>query len=150
MTKPVPDFDVEKRRRWYAAWLGCASSITIIIILLIQEPLSGDDEDIWMVLGVWLFLAVFIGISAYALWFKPYNGRIRAIALSMIAVFLGLLSAIGVTNFMESWIYGFGNPFNILRDVIEISWDLLGAPYLVAIIVGWIFARSAPDVREHF
>ena len=88
--------------------------------------------------------------AAYALWYKPYNSRKRAIFLSMAALFSVYFLVIGAIAMFAR------NPrlASTIEYFFQGLWGLheatYGAPYLIAIVIGWFFARKAPDARDSF
>ena len=145
MTNTALDFDAEKRRRWYAAVMGSVSAATIILIIAIREKRI-EAEMLSEALFIWLSLFAFIGIAAYTLWYRPYARSFRAIIISIIALFLGLFSMFGVNFLIDGFRSGIGNPVYLFHDVIELTIYLFGIPHILAGIIGWFFARQAPDV----
>ena len=158
MTDPTSEFDAEKRRRWYAAVLGAAGASTVVGMLCIRlmrlGDLKGSEEPVWEValslFCVWLFFFVLKYVAAYALWYRPYASRIRAIILSICAtgaVYLCLFAGGILFTTLN------GSNFDIaqtLRRLWEVHVFVYGLPYFSAALVGWFFARPPPDVRESF
>lgn len=100
-------------------------------------------------LGFWLLIAVLTFVSAYALWWREYNSKMKAISYSCLSISLFSL-ALSSLNFLFYGSYSLYGLKDILDVFIRIHIDLFCIPYIGAIIIGWIFARPAPDVREHF
>jgi len=155
LIRPTPTFDAEKRRRWYAACLGAASATAMTSILLITagQPTQAD-EALWVtalsIFMVWLFLFIFKFVAAYVIWYRPYNRRLRAIILSVIAT-LGVYGAFISAGIGYLLIVGEPIDFGEIASLFyEFNKDIYGIPYVAAAIVGWCFARPAPDVRDSF
>lgn len=158
MSNPAPDFDVEKWRRWYAASLGVAGASALIVVMLIQifiqEEIRPTDEPWWeifaIIFGVWFLFFVLKYVAAYALWYRPYASRRRAIALSLCAILGVYLSMFGGGILFGAFR---GMTFNFLRSA-KGFWEfhvmIYGFPYLAAMLVGWRFARPTPDIRKAF
>ena len=66
------------------------------------------------------------------------------------ALFLLLLSIYGVVFLHELFQYGFISPIYMWTEFVSLHIFTLGIPYIAAAIVGWCFARPAPDIRESF
>lgn len=158
LTNLSPDFDVERRRRWYAASIGAAGSSTLIAMILIRLRMdgliTGSDDPVWEIalvfLGMGFFFFVLKYVAAYALWYRPYASRVRAIVLSlsaMLAVYLGLFAGVMLFSAFRGSQINFGEVF---KRLWEFHLMIYGLPYLSAAFVGWCFARSLPDVREQF
>lgn len=158
MINPVPDFDAEKRRRWYAASIGAVGSSTLIAILSFslfrQGFLENPPGPIWelalVVFGFWLLFFVAKYVAAYALWYRPYASRIRAIGLSLCATFVVYLALIGgalLFTVLKGNNFDFAGAF---RTFWQLHLMTYGLPYFAAVPLGWCFARPAPDVRESF
>lgn len=158
MTDPIPDFDAEKRRRWYAAVFGAVGASTFVGILYIRflrlGVLTGPEEPVWEVVlsifSVWLLLFALKYVAAYALWYRPYASRIRAILLSVCAIGAVYLCLFGGGILFTTLN---GSTFNLAQSfqrLWEIHVFVYGLPYLSAALVGWFFARPAPDARESF
>lgn len=158
MTNSTPDFDAEKRRRWYAASIGAAGASALIAALifrvLVEEKVDATADPWWnvvaIIFGIWLLFFVLKYVAAYALWFRPYSSRRRAVILSLCAVM-----AVYVALFGSGVLFGAlkGMTFNFARS-IKNFWEfhvtIYGLPYLAAALVGCRFARPAPDARESF
>jgi len=156
LTKPAPEFDAEKRRRWYGAWFGIAGATSFIGAALLTEghALFQSDEKAWVsllvIFGFWLIVALIKYVAGYAIWSKPYASRKRAIALSltaMLAVYLGFFGC-GILFALFQ-----GIPVtlkSLVKSFYELNRGLFGLPYIAAAIVGWCFARPAPDARDQF
>jgi len=84
------------------------------------------------------------------IWFTPYVSRLRDVVLSIMALLLLLLSIYGVVFLHDLSQYGFINPVYMWNEFVAFHIFTFGLPYIAAAIVGWCFARSAPDVSEHF
>lgn len=158
MTDPEADFDAEKRRRRYAACLAAAGASVITTIFAVQMYLEGvmdaSGDAIWQIsigiFGIWLFFFVVKYIAAYALWFRPYANHFRAISLSLLAIFLVYLAMIGAGVFVTAFQ---GRSFDF-AEAFKVFWEFhvmtYGLPYMAAFLVGWGFARPAPDMRDSF
>jgi len=149
LTEPTPDFDAEKRRRWYAVSLGAAGSTSLLGMLVLREGLP--PEDVVIVLsGFWILFFIFKSIAAYALWFRPYSAKVRGLLLSCLAIFLTYAAMFSVILFYDA-VSGLGMG---LRDSIETFFEfhelIIGVPYIAGAVIGWLYARPAPDVRESF
>ena len=158
MTDIASDFDAEKRRRWYAASLGVVGATTLIGLFSIKMYLEGimksSGDSFWEIalslFGFWVFFFVLKYVAAYALWYKPYASRKRAIGLSLcatLAVYLALTGGGVLFTALN------GTSFDFI-GIVKMFWKfhlmIYALPYFAAAIVGWSFARSAPDVRESF
>ncbi|MEP3656028.1 MAG: hypothetical protein ABJO36_14125 [Litorimonas sp.] len=148
MTNLSPDFDAEKRRRWYAIAMGLTNSTITMTILFLQY---GFDVDMTFLVyfSFWALIAVITFVAAYALWWRDHNSKIRAIAYSCLCITLFSL-ALSSLNFLFYGSFDFNGLESILDVFVSIHVDLFGLPYVGAAIIGWRFARPAPDVREHF
>lgn len=158
MTNPEPDFDAEKRRRRYAACLGGAGASVLTAVFSITMYLEGvmnaSGDAVWQIalgiFGIWLFFFVLKYVAAYALWFRPYASHLRAMCLSLSAIFLVYLAMTGTGILITAYQ---GRSFNF-AEAIRVFWEfhlmIYGLPYLAALFVGWAFARPVPDVRESF
>jgi len=158
LTNPVPDFDAETRRRWYAVSLGSAGATALIGILVIsvirEGVMKGSEDPAWQIaiaiFGSWLVFFLFKFIAAYALWYKPYATRRRAVLLSLGAILIVYLCLAGAGLLFGAMR---GLPVELVRT-IRSFWEFqkitYGLPYIAAALVGWTFARPAPDARDSF
>jgi len=156
LTKPIPDFDIEKRRRWYAICFGASGASSVLGVLLITEDLGQLNESFWdvslILFAFWLFFFIFKFVAGYAIWYRPYSTRRRAIAFSVLAalsVYIALTGATVLFLAMKDLGSDVGL-FFLLKSFVTVNQSLYGAPYIAAAIVGWTFARPMPDVREQF
>lgn len=158
LTNPSPDFDVEKRRRLYALVMGITGASAIIAIMLIATYLEGvfasSEDPLWQVaaiiFGLWFFVAVLLYVAAYAIWYKPYASRLRAITLSLCAT-LAVYCVLIAGGIFFSVMRGIGFEFQrALTGFLTFHQITYGAPYFTAALTGWFFARNAPDAREQF
>lgn len=156
MTKPAADFDVEKRRRCYAACLGAAGATSVVAIFLITEDLSQLNEPLWVtsliLFAFWFFFFIFKFVAGYAIWYQPFSTRRRAVVLSLIATLVVYIALTGAALLFVS-VRGIETQVHIsdaVKSFVALHKALYGLPYIAAAIVGWIFARPAPDVREQF
>ena len=117
-------------------------------ILFIQYGLD-QDTTLFIYLGFWLLITVITFVAAYGLWWREYNSKVKAIIYSCLAITLTFL-ALSSLNFLFYGYYTIYGLKDILSTLITIHMDLFGLPYIGAIIVGWFFARPAPDLRESF
>ena len=154
LTNPVPDFDAEKRRRWYAFFLSAISSASLVIAFLIREGVGLPNQPIWeiglAIFAIWFFFFILKYAAAYAIWYTPYASRLRAISFSLLAVlavYSCLMWAVVLVMYLKEPSFQFA-------DAVKGFWrfhvTIYGLPYLAGAIVGWLFARPAPDVREQF
>lgn len=116
-------------------------------LLKSEEP---DWLSLLVLIGFWIIISIIKYAAGYAFWVKPYASRKRAIALNltaMLAIYLGL--------------FGCGTLFALTQDYqvslkslamtfYTLNKELFGLPYIAAAIVGWCFARPAPDPRDQF
>ena len=158
MTDPIPDFDAEKRRRIYAAVLGAAGASTLAAVIFIKFAMSGEiqrgEEPLWelalVIFGFWLFFFVLKFVAAYALWFRPYTSRKRAVLLSVCAVLVVYLCLFGAALFFTTLNARSFDFTGSIRAFLSMHIFIYGLPYFAAAIVGWCFARPVPDVRQNF
>ncbi|MEP4052769.1 MAG: hypothetical protein ABJN22_11040 [Litorimonas sp.] len=158
MTNLSPDFDVERRRRWYAVCLGAICALTFMLATFLTslsklrqiENLNLTIEYFGIIFGVWVFFFLLKFVAGYAVWYSPYNSIRRAITLSVLAIFTVYVVIFGA-EFVFSLISQPRKPFaGFIREFIEFQISIYGLPYIAAAFVGWCFARSLPDVREQF
>lgn len=121
---------------------------------LFKEPIQVPDGQwlltILVLFAVWLCIFLLKYAAGYALWYSPYTSRRRAITLSVIAilsVYLGLLGC-GVLFYL------FQGQRTTIRSIVsgfyEFSKAIYCIPYIAAALVGWRFAKIAPDIRQNF
>jgi len=118
------------------------------------EGIGQVTEPLWeiglVLFAMWFFFFILKYAAAYALWYKPYASRFRAISLSLLAVLAVYSSLLGVNIMyvaLKAPSVGF---INALKSFWQFHKTTYGLPYLIAAAIGWCFARSAPDVREAF
>ena len=148
MTRAVPDFDVEKRRRWYAAVMGTVSALLIMIITFIKE-LTGSG-GFWGILFLWVLLTVCISLAAYMLWYKPYSNRFRAIVVSTLAVILGFFLVFVILALSDGYELKYGIPVYLFSHFLAINVGFFGVQFIAPVIIGWLFARKPSDERDSF
>lgn len=119
-----------------------------------EGVISESGDSVWEIaiafFGIALFFFVLKYVAAYALWYRPYASRGRAILISLCAIFavyLCIFSGFGLFAAFK------GARFDI-AEALQRFWEfqglIYGAPYLAAIAVGWFFAKPKPDVRQQF
>ena len=134
--------------------MGAAGASSIIAILFLRNDALTPDGQ-WLVtsiviLGFWVCIFLLKYAAGYALWYQPYKTRTRAVSLSVaavLAVYIGGIGCIVLLSLFEGRTYTLET---IALGFYEFSKYIFGLPYLAAAIVGWCFARPAPDLREHF
>ena len=126
----------------------------MLFSLFREGGVANFNEPLWeivpVVFGVWLFFFIAKYVAAYALWFKPYASRVRAVSLSFCAILIVYLTLIGGVILIKAFT---GTVFDFVNFAItfwEFHLKIYALPYLAAVAVGWLFARPAPDVRESF
>ena len=140
---------MKKRRRWYAVTLGAIVATTMLTILLIREGWDENDEY-WVIPATWGILFLLHFVAGYTVWYSPFSERLKAVLLSIIAAFFALAPLYAFIAIQELYYYGYINIRNLVATYVDIQIFTLGIPYIAAAIVGWCFARPAPDVRESF
>jgi glucan phosphoethanolaminetransferase (alkaline phosphatase superfamily) len=156
LTNLSPSFDVEKRRRWYAACLGTAGATSFLGAFFISEGrgLFQSEEKIWLLcltlFGFWVLVFLLKYIAGYAIWSRPYTTRKRAIALSLAAMLAVYVGVFGCATLFALFQGRQVSLKSLATTFYTLNKALLGLPYLAAFIVGWCFARPAPDVRDQF
>jgi riboflavin transporter FmnP len=148
LTDPTPDFDAEKRRRWYAVLMGLTNATITMTISFVQYGFE-TGETLSVYFGFWVLIAVITFVAAYAVWWREYSSKIRAVTVSCLCIALFAL-ALSALNFLIYGSYNFYGHADILNVFVSIHKDLFGLPYVGAAIIGWRFARPVPDVRNAF
>ena len=160
LIEPVPDFDAEKRRRWYALSFGAAGASALMAAFFLKfwrDGLfknTGNQDQTWemaiVFFGTWLLFFALKYVSAYALWYRPYASRRRTIVLSLCATLAVYLSMFGGGVFFTSFRGASFNFLNIFRGFWEFHVITLGLPYFAGALVSWLFARPEPHARDLF
>lgn len=159
LTNTAPEFDREKRRRWYAALMGAIGAAVFIASSLLSVWSSGagspfSGQPLWgsliVLFGFWFFFFLLKYAAAYALWYKPYASRKRAICLSVLAFLIVYFLISGAVTLSSM----FADPRRAPKVFFETLWEwhrfTYGIPYLAAVVIGWRFARPVPDARDSF
>ena len=126
-------------------------------MVLLKMNVIGINESMSVIaigtLLLWFIFFIIKSIAGYVLWSRPYTSRIKGSILSIIAIFLvyvGLYSANNIYLLFSGIMRAQGNLKWVYQAFFEFHKTTLGIPYIAAAIVGWFFARPAPDVSEHF